>query len=425
MIRAPVSAALLLLAARVSAQEPAAPAPAPAPVAPATATCRWARVDAALDLLEQRHIGIDPHNLESGLLAGVLTAADPGGRVILPADLPAFEKSGAGITANPGWKLGATNHLVVFQEPFDSSNNPAIPAGWILTSLDGNPTATNAWASVVRRLHRSTPGDVQLGLTDPLKGVTTNLTVQLALTPEPPVVLRETWLGDVRYVRLNGLHPRSAPEVQAALKPEPEERGLVLDLRDAGGEDVDAVLAVAALFCGPDKVLAQWKGLDDSGSSDLRSAPWVGPGIETPVLVLVNARTHGASELFAALVSRCGRGVLLVGEPTAGDPLLRESIPLDGGPVLRVATRKLVFAQGPALDARTTLTPDVRVGDADLVEPPPVDDRPLLAQNHLRAADTAAHAAGVFLQNRIRHDAVLKRAVDIMLGLRALPPKSR
>jgi carboxyl-terminal processing protease len=425
VIRAQVAAALFFVAVGVTAQEPAAPGAAPAPVAPVATTSRWTRVDAALALLEQRHVGMDPQNLESSILAGVLTAADPGGRVIPTADLPALEKSGAGITANPGWKLSATNHLVVFQEPLDPARNPSIPAGWILTSLDGNPTATNAWATVARHLRRETPGSVTLGLTDPLKGVTTNLTVQLALTPEPPVALRETWLGDVRYVRLNGLHPRSASEVQAALKPEPEERGLILDLRDAGGEDVDTVLAAAALFCGPDKVLAQWKGLDDSGASDLRSAPWVGPGIETPVLVLVNARTHGASELFAALVSRCGRGVLLVGEPTAGDPLLREFIPLDGGPVLRVATRKLVFAQGHALDARTTLTPDVRVGDADLVEPPPVDDRPLLAQNHLRAADTAAHAAGVFLQNRIRHDVVLKRAVDIMLGLRALPPKSR
>lgn len=423
MIRAQTAAALLLAAVAAAAPEP--PAPVPTTAAPAATTSRWARVDAALALLEHRHVGIEPQNLESSILAGVLTAADPGGRVIPPADLPALEKAGSGIIANPGWKLGATNHLVVLQEPLESARNPAIPAGWAVTSLDGTSTAASSWASVARQLRRDEAGTVTLGLTDPIKGATTNLVVQLALTPEPPVALCETWLGDVRYVRLNGLHPRSAPEVQTALKPGPDQRGLILDLRDAGGEDIDAVLAAAALFCGPDKVLAQWKGLDDSGASDLRSAPWVGPGIECPVLVLVNARTRGASELFAALISRCGRGVLLAGEPTAGDPLLRESIPLDDGPVLRVATRKLVFAQGPALDARTTLTPDVRVGDADLVEAPPVDDRPLLAQNHLRAADTAAHAAGVFLQNRIRHDAVLKRAVDIMLGLRALPPKSR
>ena len=425
MIRGSISAAWLLTAVAVVAQEPVAPVPAPPPAAPPAITSRWARVDAALALLEKRHVGIDPGHLESGLLSGLLTAADPGGRVILPADLSALEKSGAGFTANPGWKRSATNHLVVFQEPLDPARNPDLRAGWILTSLDGNPTGTNAWSSVARQLRRDAPATVTLGLTEPLKGLTTNLAVQLAFTPEPPVALQESFLGDVRYVKLNGLYPRSAPEIQTALKPDPDLRGLILDLRDAGGEDVDAVLAAAALFCGPDKVLAQWKGLDDSGASDLRSAPWVGPGVEAPVLVLINAHTRGASELFAALLARCGRGVLLVGEPAAGDPLLRESIPLDDGPVLRVATRKLVFAQGPALDARTTLTPDVRVGDTDLVEPPPVDDRPLLAQNHLRAADTAAHAAGVLLQNRIRHDAVLKRAVDIMLGLRALPPKSR
>jgi carboxyl-terminal processing protease len=413
--RATALAAWLLSAVGAVAQEPASPA----------LTSRWARVDAALALLEQRHVGIDPDHLESGLLNGLLTAADPGGRVIPRPELSALETAAAGITANPGWRMSATNHLVVLQEPLDPASNPAIPAGWIITSLDGSPASTNAWASIARRLRREAPGSVTLGLTDPLKGLTTNLTVQLALTPEPPLARRETWLNDVRYVRLNGLYPRSAPEVQAALRPDPELRGLILDLRDAGGGDVEAVLAAAALFCGPDKVLAQWKGLDDSGASDLRSAPWVGPGIEVPALILINARTRGASELLAALISRCGRGVLLVGEPAAGDPLLRESIPLDDGPVLRVATRKLVFTQGPALDARTTLTPDVRVADADLAEPPAVDDRPLLAQNHLRSADTAAHSAGVFLQSRIRHDAVLKRAVDIMLGLRALPPKSR
>ena len=413
MNRAALHVAITAFAAQVCAQEPVA------------ATSRWARVDAALALLEQRNVQVEPQSLELGVLAGLLQAADPGGCVLSPADLPAMESAFSGLAANPGWTLGATNHLVVFVEPRDGARNPGIPAGWTVTSLEGLPTSTNAWASTARRLRRDAPGEIRLGFTDPLKGSTTNVTIQLASTPEPAVALRETWLDDLRYIRLNGLHPRCAAEVQAALKPDPLLRGLILDLRDAGGEDIDAVLAASALLCGPDQVLAQWRGLDDSGASDLRSAPWVGPVVETPVLVLINARTRGASELLAALLSRRGRGILLVGEPSAGDPLIREILPLDDGAALRVATRKLVFPDGDALDARNTLAPDVRVGDTDLIEPPPVEDRPLLAQNHLRATDTAAHAAGLYLQNRIRYDAILKRAVDIMLGLRALPPKSR
>ena len=430
MIRVPAFAAGMLVAIRAATQDSLPPvsdalaAPNDTPMQPAL-TSRWARDDAALTLLEQRNVGIDTARLESGLLAGLVRAADPGGRVIPAAELPALEQAGAGITATPGWILGVTNHLVVFQAPLDPARNPSIPTGWILTSLDGASTATNAWATSARRLRRAAAGPVSLGLTEPGKGVTTNIAVQLALAPEPPIALSETWLGDVRYLRLNGLHSGSAPAIQAALKPGPDQRGLILDLRDAGGEDVDAVRAAAALFCGPDKVLAQWKGADDSGASELRSAPWAGPGIDTPVLVLINARTCGASELFAALIAHCGSGVLLVGESSAGDPLIREILPLDAGDALRVATRKLVFSDGRVLDARSPLAPDVRVADTDLAEPPPVDERPLLAQNHLRATDTAAHAAAVFLQNRIRHDAVLKRAVDIMLGLRALPRKSR
>ena len=413
MSRLPSLIAVVVAAFSATAQEPA------------VITSRWSRVEAALALLDQRHVVVSPKDLESGILTGIISAADPSGQLIPGDDFAAFEKALAGLVANPGWKLSATNHMVVFQEALDAGCNPCIPAGWMITRLDGKSTATNSWASVAHRLRRPTAGPLNLELTEPLKGVTTNLTVQLDHVPEPSVARLETWLGDVLYVRLNGMHPRSGPDLQAALKPDPAHRGMILDLRDAGGEDIDSVLASAALFCGPDKVLAQWMGLDDSGASDLRSAPWTGPVVETPVLLLINARTRGASELFAALIARCGGGVLLVGESSSGDPLLRESIPLADGPFLHVATRKLVFANGAILDSRTILAPDVKVADVDLDEPPPAGDNPLMSQNHLRAADTAAHAAGVFLQNRIRHDAVLKRAVDIMLGLRAVPPKSR
>ncbi|MFO1492625.1 MAG: S41 family peptidase [Kiritimatiellia bacterium] len=401
--------AFLLAALAASGQEPA--------------TSRWSRAEEALGLMASRHLVPDESRLRKAVLDAVVTSADPGGGVLGREDVEARERSGRGLRPNLGWRFSSTNHLVTLREPAAASASAPGCAGWVVTAVNGRTTVTNSWSAVMKHLRTGAAPSVLLGLTDPVKGTVTNITFAMTTTPEEAVALREVWLGDLLYVRVNGLYPRSAPDLLEALKPFSGLRGVLLDLRDAGGDDQECALALAGLVCSGASPAARWTGLDDTSASDLLPAASPSPGLDAPVLVLLNRSTHGAAELLAALLSHCGSGVMVIGEPPAGDPLLREAIPLAGSFML-VATRKLVFADGVSLDARTILQPDIVVNDRDVDDPLVADDH-AASQNHRRADDTSEHSAQVRLLDRIRHDAVLKRAVDVMLGLRAMPARKK
>lgn len=399
----------LLAALAASGQEPA--------------TSRWARAEDALGLMASRHLVPDESRLQKAVLDAVLASADPGGRVLDREAAETRERTGRGLRPNLGWRFSSTNHFVTLLEPVAASASAPGCAGGIVTSVNGRATVTNSWAAVMKQLRAGGASSVLLGMTDPARGTATNVTFTLTNSPEEALALREVWLGDLLYVRVNGLYPRSAPDLLDALKPIPGLRGVLLDLRDAGGDDPDCARALAGLVCPDASPAARWTGLDGSGATDLLPAASPASRLDVPVLLLVNRFTHGASELLAALLSHCGSGVMVIGEPSAGDPLLRETIPF-GDSFLLVGTRKLVFPDGDTLDARSVLQPDILVTDRDVDDPLVADDR-AASQNHRRADDTSEHSAQVRLLDRIRHDAVLKRAVDVMLGLRAMPARKK
>ena len=104
---------------------------------------------------------------------------------------------------------------------------------------------------------------------------------------------------------------------------------------------------------------------------------------------------------------------MLLGQPTKGDPLVREALPLGSGEHLYIVTRRLVVADGTAYSGHQGVRPDIAVAARDLpreqYEPEPTDDEPTEEEQQDR-----------LLRERVKGDAVLTRAVDVLLGLKAL-----
>jgi hypothetical protein len=188
--------------------------------------------------------------------------------------------------------------------------------------------------------------------------------------------------------------------------------GLIIDCRGAGGTNLAAVDAMASHFAPPGTFLY---AVQDSAGEDLEwheAAP-AAPA-EIPVFMLVDGRTAGAAELLAAVLAR-NRGVMLVGSPTKGDPARREFAPLAGGGVAFLGTGRFVRPDDSTW-AGTGIEPHVR----------------LLADNGTLAAirtNVISRAGKPFDEGARRHlelfaavhsDPGLTRAVDLLLGLKAL-----
>jgi carboxyl-terminal processing protease len=140
-------------------------------------------------------------------------------------------------------------------------------------------------------------------------------------------------------------------------------KGVILDLRFAGGTDYATAAAVADCFLNSDQPLLDW----GTGSAHATKKD---PIITVPVAILVNSETSGAAEALAATLREAGIG-LTIGSKTAGEASIFEEFPLDNGEKLRIATAPVRLGDGTSLIHG--VTPDIAIATS------PADERAYLA----------------------------------------------
>jgi Peptidase family S41 len=91
-----------------------------------------------------------------------------------------------------------------------------------------------------------------------------------------------------------------------------EIKGLVLDLRFAGGKDSLEIAKIADLFCAESRLLMK------AGETELRSTAKT-DSFQWPVAVLVNRETSAGAEALAGVLSDLAVGIV-IGNGTAGEP---------------------------------------------------------------------------------------------------------
>jgi C-terminal processing protease CtpA/Prc len=118
-------------------------------------------------------------------------------------------------------------------------------------------------------------------------------------------------------------------------------KGLVIDLRFAGGKDYAAAVAVANRFFGEEQPLVDW-GEGWKKSTAKTNA------ILLPTAVLVNRKTTGAAEALAGMLRHREVG-LLIGTNTAGEASMTREFALKTGHRLRLAVAPVKVADGREL----------------------------------------------------------------------------
>jgi hypothetical protein len=193
------------------------------------------------------------------------------------------------------------------------------------------------------------------------------------------------------YLRVNRLAAGTGKEFQAAyerLLTTNKLKGLVIDLRFAGGSDYAAAVAVADRFFANELPLVDW-GEGWKKSTEKTDA------ISLPVTVLVNRKTTGAAEALAGMLRHRDVG-LLIGTNTAGEASMAKEFSLKTGQRLRVAVAPVKVGDGKELpfsgikaDIEVAVSPEDELAwYEDAYKKPPAPVR--LAG----AANTETNAAG-------------------------------
>jgi hypothetical protein len=128
-------------------------------------------------------------------------------------------------------------------------------------------------------------------------------------------------------------------------------KGIVLDLRFAGGSDFMAAAAAADCFLNSDQPLLECGG-QTAHSTKKDDA------ITAPLAVLINSKTSEAAEGLAAVLRETSTGLLL-GSQTAGRANLFQDFPLAAGGKLRIAVGEIKLADGTVFSGG--VKPDISV----------------------------------------------------------------
>ena len=173
-----------------------------------------------------------------------------------------------------------------------------------------------------------------------------------------PVASSRVFDGPFAYMRLSSMTSNLPAAFRSAYHQIAETnkiKGLVLDLRFAGGTDYEAAAKVADCFLNADHPLLDWQ----SGSAHSTKKA---DAIQVPVAILVNSKTTGAAEALAAVLREENVGLIL-GSATAGQASLYKEFPLSNGEELRVAVASVNLSGGKVLSRG--VVPDITI-DASL-----------------------------------------------------------
>lgn len=162
----------------------------------------------------------------------------------------------------------------------------------------------------------------------------------------------------VRYFK-RGLETAMAEELA-----HPETRGLVLDLRGAGGGDESAAVAVADQLLA-DAAIGGRRTRLSLGSRTWRSvAATPGQRLDLPVAVVIDERTMGLAEMLTLALKNQGR-VIVVGQRTAGRITQETLRPLSDGSAVQITS--MAFTGPDGQDLSQGVTPRVKSSRTDVV----------------------------------------------------------
>ncbi len=410
--------ALLALCAALLCAAPAVPADTDTPVAEPPPLSE--RIDALIDVLKEHGIDFDPEEGYETVLEALIAVADPLGGLQTEAAEETRARRRAGTLYDAGIRLRITNETVRIDQVMD--NTPArdsgLEEGHTLLQIDEADIEKLGLHRILNLLRSDEAAPVTLTV-QTNEGIIETQRVDRVETTLDAIESKESLPFQLAYLKVNRLREGTGTIIAEQIKrwTDEDRYGILLDLRGADGEDLDSVQAVAQHFAEPGALLFAYR---DSGDQDIHVAHAENGGpLALPVMVLIDGETGGAAEVLATVLSDSVRGAMLFGQETRGDMLVREIVELPDGARLYLATRRLVTADGETHIGMSGVRPDVVTVR---------DDEDTSAHKPVRSARTEVLDEEIEqekLYHRVRGDATLRRAVDVLLGLKALDIRPR
>ncbi len=363
-----------------------------------------------LSIVQSQYVDeVPPKELIYSAIKGTLRGLDPHSSFLDPEMYREMQVETTGSFGGLGIEITLKDDALTVVSPIDGTpaHRAGIQSGDRIVKIEGLPTKDMSLADAVKRM-RGKPGTkvtitiMREGWTEPKDFPITReqIRVQSVRTQELD--------AGIGYVRLRQFQEQSPNDLEGALEKFTRNgarlQGFVLDLRNDPGGLLTAAVEVSEKFLEEGRLIVYTEGRVRNQSMRF-TAHGKKPYLDFPMVVLVNQGSASASEIVAGALQDWGRAIVL-GTQTFGKGSVQTIIPLSDGSGLRLTTAKYFTPKGRSIHNKG-ITPDI------IVEPPKVA---VAAQPN----DAAKPAAQPTLQEELKKDVQLQRAVDILKAMRIL-----
>jgi carboxyl-terminal processing protease len=393
--------------------------------APAVATATWAQelcgaVEEGARLLAENGLTPADGEAKSALLEALIRASEPSVVFLSEDELAARSQR----LSQREWDAGLT--LVAIADGLPKvaavrTNSPAAAAGILpgelIEKVGEHALLSGTGLKAVREmLSEGEAAALEIGVRA-VDAKSRAVSVERVRRTEASLTDVEDLPAGMGYMRAAGIFTGAGAEIVAALAKWQATNafGAILDLRGAGGTAEAEVPAVAARFAPEGATLYTMSDRQGKELVSVKASSPAAPPI--PLMVLVDEETTGAAELLAAVLGGGVKGAMLIGRETAGDPMIREPRKLSTGRYALLATRQLKTADGATYAGTGGVLPDVAITASALDETVYEPDAPVLRKGKTMSDEEKEDKA---LRDRTRNDTYLRRAADVLLGLKAL-----
>ncbi len=319
---------------------------------------------------------VEPANMTHvmrGALRGLADGLDADSAYLPPEEVTIYQSAQKPDAGETGIELTRLYYLrVIAVRDASPAAKAGLQTGDFIRAIDGKPTRDMS-VYEGRRLLRGAPGSsVQLliirgNVADPHE-----VTVARE-APQGPDVTGRLQDAHTGYVRIAAFGPDAARSVAA--KVAELTRGgatsLLVDVRNTATGAYESAVATARLFVAHGTLA--FKQMHGAARQPVAAAAGDGT-ITLPAVVLVDAGTSGAAEIFAAALAGNQRATL-VGEHTDGRAAVQKFVPLPDGAAMVISNGWFLTPAGdPIHDKGLTPSVAVDVPDVEFGAPVPTTD---------------------------------------------------
>jgi len=312
----------------------------------------------------------------NGALHGLLDSLDPDSSYLTAAEYKIYENRPATDNAQVGLTISKRfgYATVVNVLPGSPADQEHFRDGDVIDLIEGQSTHDLPLA-IIRFMLTGKPGTtVNLSVVRPFKPDPDKIALTRAVLATPPLGEQFYENATILYLKPGVLTAARVDDIAARIKAAGKGHKILLDLRDASGDDPRQGLRLANFFI-KQGTLASLEGQKfPLQTFNADPAQWL---TDAPVAVLVNRGTYGTPELTAAAIEDLKRGDL-VGERTFGEGTVQKTIDLPDGSALMLTVAKYEDPDGKKIQD-DAVTPNVVVAspedDGEPMPPPGGDEQ--------------------------------------------------